>query len=201
MASGTEYKLRIVVEGKDAASGPLGKAGGSLQRIGEIAGGMIAAQIFTKIAEGLMKVAGAAVSFGKSSIMSAARVEEMDAVIKTLAANQGMAAGMTDKMVESVKALGITTQSAQWVTAQFVRYQLDSADATNLARLAQDAAVISMQDSSEALQGLMHGSAVENGFMAVNAQSLSCSRLMMTCASNSTPSPIGAVKMLRNTLP
>lgn len=153
----TTHKIEILITGRDKASGPISGVKGALGGIGTVAGGILAAGIFTGIAEGFMKMAAGAATFVKESVGSASRVEEMAAVLKVLEANQDLAVGTTDRMVDSIKDLGITTQSAQWVTAQFVRYQLDAADATRLSRLAQDAAVISMQDSSQALQGLMHG--------------------------------------------
>ncbi|WP_343400673.1 hypothetical protein [Promineifilum sp.] len=36
-----DYKLRIIVEGEDCASGPLGNVAGSLGRIGEFAAGSL----------------------------------------------------------------------------------------------------------------------------------------------------------------
>jgi phage-related protein len=153
----TTHKIEILITGRDKASGPISGVKGALGGIGVVAGGILAAGVFQGIAQGFMNMAAGAATFVKDSVGSAARVEEMAAVLKTLEANQGLAIGTTDRMVDSIKDLGITTQSAQWVTAQFTRWQLDSADATKLARLAQDAAVISMQDSSDALKGLMHG--------------------------------------------
>jgi phage-related protein len=153
----TTHKIEILITGRDKASGPISGVKGALGGIGTVAGGILAAGVFQGIAQGFMNMAAGAATFVKESVGSAARVEEMAAVLKVLEANQGLATGTTDRMVDSIKDLGITTQSAQWVTAQFVRYQLDAADATKLSRLAQDAAVISMQDSSQALQGLMHG--------------------------------------------
>ena len=47
------YKLNIIAEGKDRASGPLGKVGGALGNVASIAGGIIAAQVFTKLASGI----------------------------------------------------------------------------------------------------------------------------------------------------
>ena len=151
------YKLEILIKGTDQASGAFRSAGSSLKRMGEIAGGIIGAQIITRLAGALRDAAGAALSFGKEAVMSAARVQEMDAVIQTLAKNQGIAMEAVDKTTEAIKAEGITTQVAQNVMTQFIRYNMDFAKASQLAAVAQDAAVISMQDSSTALDGLMQG--------------------------------------------
>lgn len=153
----TIHKLEIQIIGRDNASGPISGVRGALGQMGIVAGGIIAAGIFEKIGQGLLDMAAGSANFVKEATLSAARVQEMGAVLSVLAKNAGVSQETVDGMVSSVKDLGITTQVAQNLTANFVRWQLDSADATKLARLAQDAAVISMQDSSEALSGLMHG--------------------------------------------
>lgn len=48
-----DYKIRIIVEGEDRASGPLSGAMGSLQRMGEIAGGIGITRIFDGLADGV----------------------------------------------------------------------------------------------------------------------------------------------------
>ena len=50
------YKLNIVAEGKDRASGPLRKVGGALGNVASIAGGIIAAQVLTKVASGILNI-------------------------------------------------------------------------------------------------------------------------------------------------
>ena len=95
--------------------------------------------------------------FAMTAVMAAARIEELDAVVKTIGINSGKTAAEMDKVVASIKDTGIETSVAQKLAIQFVRYNLDLADATALATVAQDSAVIAMQDSSVALDGLMHG--------------------------------------------
>jgi len=53
--------------------------------------------------------------------------------------------------------LGITTQASRDIVNKMIASQLDLSKATDLARLAQDAAVVAGQDSSAALQGIMSG--------------------------------------------
>jgi|GEM_PF-4797127 len=156
--------IRAVAEGVDKYVGDMNRMGGAtaemgsrLSRMAEIAGGMIAANVFGRLADAFMDVARGASELVKESVLTAARVEELDAVLLTIGRNAGIPKERLDELVESIKDLGITTDVAQNLLIQFSRYQLDMADTTELARLAQDAAVISMQDSSEALDGLMHG--------------------------------------------
>jgi predicted nucleic acid-binding Zn-ribbon protein len=130
------------------------------------------------LAEGLkplgqaLTAAGAAgTALATSSVMTAARTEELGLVLGVMAENardaamaegdfsraNEMATANVWRAVEAIKEKGISTQVASKLASQFIRYELDMAQATELARVAQDAAVISMQDSSEALDGLLHG--------------------------------------------
>ena len=62
-----------------------------------------------------------------------------------------------ERLVDRIKRLGITTQASRDIVNKMIAAQLDLSKATELARLAQDAAVVAGQDSSQALQGIMHG--------------------------------------------
>ena len=102
-------------------------------------------------------IAGKGLQFIKDSALVAARVEEMNAVLDVLGKNAGYSAQEIDKQVASIKSMGIETSIAQTTLAQFIRYNLDMTQSAELARVAQDAAVISMQNSSDALDGLIYG--------------------------------------------
>jgi hypothetical protein len=97
------------------------------------------------------------VELGKSSILAAGRVEELWLVLGNLAAQSGIAQEFMRDSVQGVIDYGIQTDIAQNTVAQFIRYQLDLTQAQDLARAAQDAAVFSMKDSSEALNLLIQG--------------------------------------------
>uniref|UniRef100_A0A6M3KPM1 Putative tail protein n=2 Tax=viral metagenome TaxID=1070528 RepID=A0A6M3KPM1_9ZZZZ len=55
------YSLEVVVEGKDRASGMLRGVGGVLGNIASVAGGILAAQVFSRIGEGIASMARNAV--------------------------------------------------------------------------------------------------------------------------------------------
>jgi len=112
----------------------------------------------------LQQVAGSAGQVGnqllgmaKSATLTAARAEELDAVLANLAERNNLSAAAMRNQVAAIKEQGITTSVASNLVSQFVRSNLDLEKASKLARIAQDAAVISMEDSSQALQGLLHG--------------------------------------------
>lgn len=96
----------------------------------------------------------ALVDFMKQAVLSAARSEELNIVLY----NMGSAIGMTrleiDRSVDSIAKLGISQNSAKESTLRFLQANLDVADAVKLARVAQDLAVISGQNSSDTFNSL-----------------------------------------------
>lgn len=107
---------------------------------------------------GFAKQAGdALLGLAQQSVMTSARAEELYAVLDNLAAQSGQSADAMRGQVAAIKDLGITTDVATNLVSQFSRSNLDLSQASTLARIAQDAAVISMEDSSQALSGLLHG--------------------------------------------
>jgi len=97
------------------------------------------------------------VGLAKDATMAAARVEELDLVLGNLAEKNDLSAAAMRNQVQAIRDQGIQADVAYGLVSQFVRSNLDLSKASTLARIAQDAAVISMEDSSQALQGLLHG--------------------------------------------
>lgn len=153
------------IDGFGAAAG---SAGGPIGALG-IAVGNLAADLAVKLVSSAWDAVGSIVEFGKESILSAARVQELDYVIQILGERAGYSKGELDATVQSIRDLGIRTDVAQNLVAQFIRNELDLADATDLARIAQDAAVLSMSDSSDALQNLIYGITTQNSRVLRNA--------------------------------
>ena len=87
----------------------------------------------------------------------AARAQTMAVVVDNLAKVNNLDRESTRARVEAIKAQGIATTEAREVVSKMIFAQLDLAKATDLARLAQNAAVIGMTNSSEALAGIIHG--------------------------------------------
>ena len=85
-----------------------------------------------------------------STGLFAARVEVLETVMKTVGKTAGYSAEFLAEQEEVIKELGITTKSAREVLILFMQSQLDVADAAKIARVAQDLAVISGQNSSDA---------------------------------------------------
>ena len=91
------------------------------------------------------------------SIEAASRVEEMNVALNRLGANAGLSTKQVEEQTRAIEKMGITTNVAQYTLSQFLKQNLDSSKAAQLARVAQDAAVYSMQDSSTTLQNLIYG--------------------------------------------
>ena len=138
------YKLNIVAEGKDNASGPLRKVGGALGDVAKVAGGIIAAQVFTKLASGILDI-------GISSLTMAGDVQEMqskaratfgnftdvttralDQFSKVTGRSRFELLGMTTDMGAVLKAMGFTEQGASDLATQISMLAVDVGSFNNL---------------------------------------------------------------------
>lgn len=103
---------------------------------------------------------GAAVAGGAlitSSTLLAARVETLGVVLNTVGTNAGYSKEQLKEFEDGVKEQGITTQAARTTLIKLAQAHIDLSQATNLARVAQDAAVIAGINSSEAYDRMIHG--------------------------------------------
>lgn len=99
---------------------------------------------------GAWKLAG----FIKDATLTAARTEVLGTSLRVVGQNAGYSAGFLIRTENSIKNLGITTQEARKNMALFIQSELELADAAKLARVAQDLAVLSGHNSSEAFNEL-----------------------------------------------
>lgn len=84
----------------------------------------------------------------------AARVETLGVVMNVVAKNAQLSTTEMRVQAETIKKLGITTQEAENSVIQFVQANLKLADASKVARVAQDLAVVAGVNSSQAFQTL-----------------------------------------------
>ena len=95
-----DYKIRIIVEGEDRASGPLSGAMGSLQRMGEIAGGIGIARIFDAAADG-------AARFGSAMVGMIANAGGLESQIDAIGAISGASTEEMAGLADLINDLGI----------------------------------------------------------------------------------------------
>ena len=93
--------------------------------------------------------------FTLESTKYAARVETLAVVTEQLGENAGYTLTEIRALERGIQKKGITTEASRQSLAKMMQAELDLADATNLARLAQDAAVIAGTNSSEAFSRLV----------------------------------------------
>ena len=109
------------------------------------------------LADGIKKVLGWMKDLVVETAKYAARTDVLAMVSQQMAKVNGVSAESVDLLVNRIKALGITTQEAHGVIQRMMFAQLDLAKAAQLARVAQNAAVIAGVDSSEALENIILG--------------------------------------------
>jgi phage-related protein len=128
----------------------------------------VGGQIATSLGKGLLQagrtaanIGGAAAAgvatFGIVSANAAMRVDELDVAMQAVGKSSGVGYPLMRQTARAVKAQGIEMASAQGLALDFARANLNMADASKLARVAQDAAVIAQVNSTEATDRLMHG--------------------------------------------
>lgn len=114
----------------------------------------------------LAAIAKQVAQFTLDATKLSARIETLGVVTRQLGKNAGYSEKQIDKLEKSIQKKGITTQASRQALAKMMQAELDLAHATDLARLAQDAAVISGTNSSEAFSRLVDVIATGNVRMA-----------------------------------
>lgn len=95
---------------------------------------------------GLWKLGGIA----KDAVLTAARTQVLGTALRVVGTSAGYSERFLNLTERAITRLGITTQEARLLMTRFIQSNLELADATKIARAAQDLAVISGQNSSEA---------------------------------------------------
>lgn len=149
------HELALIVKAIDQASATLQTIGGEVSSLG--ASATSTAQELRPLGLGLAAVGAAGTGLISAVTLSAARTEVLGTVLETVGANAGYTAAELAVFEEAVKSQGITTKSARQALILMMQAKLDLTDATQLATLAQDAAVVANTNSSQAYEGLIEG--------------------------------------------
>lgn len=97
------------------------------------------------------------VDYIKDATLMAARYETLGVVMKVVGNNAGYSATQMEAFAKGLEKTGISMVEARNTLIRMTQAQLDLTKSSELARVAQDAAVIGNVNSSEAFQRLVYG--------------------------------------------
>lgn len=147
--------LALIVKGIDEASTVLRGVKDGVSELGSEAVG--ASKDLQPLGKGLTAVGAAGAALISITALTAARVEVLGTVLYTVGETAGYTEGQLDDLEGGVTGLGITTGAARQGLVQMMQAELDLAEATDIASIAQDAAVIANVNSSAAYETLVRG--------------------------------------------
>ena len=93
----------------------------------------------------------------KEATMLAARYETLGVVMRVVGNNAGYSGKQMEEFSQGLQRTGISMIASRTVLTRMVQAQLDLAQSSKLARIAQDAAVIGNINSSEAFERMIYG--------------------------------------------
>lgn len=97
------------------------------------------------------------VDFAKDATLAAARYETLGVVTEVVGRNAGYSASQMAAFEQGLRSTGIAAVESRETLARMVQAQVDLSHSTDLARVAQDAAVIANTNSSDAFNRLVYG--------------------------------------------
>lgn len=128
------------------------------------------------ILAGVVAVAGAVVDVSQKVVgfvgeatMLASRLEQLNIVVHQMGTIAGYSNEYVDQVVQSVQDMGIQADVSTQTVIEFIKANMDLADASAIARVAQDAAVISGKNSSEVTEQIVYGISKMNTLVLANA--------------------------------
>lgn len=156
MAQAQSHLDRIAVAA-NRMNGPVQQAGAQLTRMESSAGKLdrVLAGLATRIAT--VFAGWKAAEFIKDSILLSSRFETLGVVMEEVGRNAGYGREQMAAYAKGVQSMGITMRESRQAVVDMVQAQIDLSKSQQLARVAQDAAVIGQVNSSEALNRIIYG--------------------------------------------
>jgi len=103
----------------------------------------------------------ALIRMSKAAFQVAADVAEMNVAMEAVGKSTGIGGAAIKGAAKDIRKMGIEMKASQEIALLFVKGKMDLAKADDLARVAQDLAVISQSNSTETAQTLTY--AIQNG--------------------------------------
>ncbi len=91
--------IELIINGKDNTQGAFASAASGISRIGQIAAGILASQVFTKLTSAVMDFATSAISEARDAALVQA---DLDAILKSTGGAAGVTSEMVDKLSTSI---------------------------------------------------------------------------------------------------
>ena len=151
----TTYNLDILIRAIDKATGPMRDVGGGLKGLAQEADS--AARSLQPLGTGLSALSAGGGALIAVSAMTAARVEVLGTVLYQVGQHANYTTAELDAFEAGLMEAGITVGASRQGLIQMMQAEIELASATDLARLAQDAAVIANINSSDAYERLITG--------------------------------------------
>ena len=92
------------------------------------------------------------IKLGKSAFSEASRVQELDIAMKAIGRSTGLGYEAINKASNGIRKMGIELAASQQIAIEFAQNNLEIAKAADVARVAQDLAVIGQKNSTETTQ-------------------------------------------------
>lgn len=118
----------------------------------------------------------ALIAFGVKAFNAAAEVQELDTVLQIVGQTTGVGVDKLREYTDAVRNNGIEMSSAQQMVIKFAKNNLDLSKASDIARAAQDLAVISQANSTDTMNRMVHAT------LSLNSQSLRLAGVQTTVA-------------------
>lgn len=119
--------------------------------------GGIAAGVASKVTQVLFDMSQQAIQFMKGSVDLRARVDTLSITLEQMGTRAGYSKDQLSQYEEELKSTGITTSAAIQSMVRMIRANIDLAEASKLARISQDAAVVAGINSSQAFERMVLG--------------------------------------------
>jgi len=154
MAANEKVLLEIAGD-SSGAEGALGRVQSALETVAKSA----TVERLAAAGAQLQKIFGGIADAGKSLISSSVQIAMRNEVLAlsmhVVGQNAGYSAAQLDALEAGVRGLGISTSQARLAITRMVQGQLDLSKATDLARAAQNLAVIAGENSSDTFGNMM----------------------------------------------